>query len=551
MEEAKKSDKIEKRKEAIKGWLKNKYNLIFLAILILAIVIYLNNFNLTKKQVLWWDEADYLAYAKNLAGFPINWIITEKHNSLYPYLAAAFFKIGLGELGIKFFLQVIPAILSAALVYFMSNKMYEDKRIGLITSFLMTTFWVNLFNASRFHVDIPALFLGLLSIYVFWQGYENKEKIFGKIEAKWAIPLTVFLVILTYTIRRGYILFGAFFLVHMLASKKFKALIKDKYNWIALGIASVLFFFAEKFIFISQISDISGQYFHEEAPINFLPFQVFPAFFDSVTKMPGVLLYLFWIGAVLLLVNIAFSFGLMKKEGGTRVRADLFNFLTIVITLAFFIYVLRSPTNFGEARWYLPMAFACFILIARAATSITDYIKPYSKHAAIILLCALIAIGGYYEFKQGSDSIKGKLDSFQGIKEASILIKEMSDKEDLVLTLGQPQVEYYAERNTLNARVWGGKYSSDDVGGHFESTMQKIKENPQVRFIVITFSEPAYPEWAKKNSGNVWEIPFMQTKIDFSTGEQQINQELQYDKYNLKFKLIAVKNEVFIYEILR
>ena len=104
----KKSDKIEKRKEAIKGWLKDKYNLIFLAILILAIIIYLNNFNLTKTQVLWWDEADYLAYAKNLAGFPINWIVTEKHNSLYSYLAAAFFKIGLEEPGIKFFFAGNP-----------------------------------------------------------------------------------------------------------------------------------------------------------------------------------------------------------------------------------------------------------------------------------------------------------------------------------------------------------------------------------------------------------------------------------------------------------
>ena len=35
----------------------------------------------------------------------------------------------------------------------------------------------------------------------------KKEKIFGKIDPKWAIPLTVLFVVLTYSIRRGYFLF--------------------------------------------------------------------------------------------------------------------------------------------------------------------------------------------------------------------------------------------------------------------------------------------------------------------------------------------------------
>ena len=85
---------MEKKEEKLASFLKDKHNLIFIGILILAIAIRLYYFNVTYDQPLWWDEADYLAYAKNLAGYPIDWIVTSKHNSLYPYLAGAIFGIG-------------------------------------------------------------------------------------------------------------------------------------------------------------------------------------------------------------------------------------------------------------------------------------------------------------------------------------------------------------------------------------------------------------------------------------------------------------------------
>ncbi len=55
----------------------------------------------------------------------------------------------------------------------------------------------------------------------------------------------------------------------------------------------------------------------------------------------------------------------------------------------------------------------------------------------------------------------------------------------------------------------------------------------------------------KNYNGNtrvsIWEIPFMDTRIDFRTGEQDIKTEKTYR--NIQFKLIAIKEDVFIYEI--
>src|SRR3989338_235200 len=171
------SQKIEERKDKIKSWLKDPYNLTLVGILVFAFAIRLYYFWMTKNQPLWWDEADYMAYAKNLAGFQTSWIVTPQHNSLFPFIAALFFKIGFSDTIIKFFLEIVPSFFVVLLSYLICKNLYEDKSLALMT--------------------------GLLSVYVFFKGYERKEKIFGKIDPKWTMLLTVILVIITYSIRRG------------------------------------------------------------------------------------------------------------------------------------------------------------------------------------------------------------------------------------------------------------------------------------------------------------------------------------------------------------
>ncbi len=543
----------EKRKDKIKNWLKNPHNLIFILILIFAFIIRLYYFNLTKTQPLWWDESDYLAYAKNLAGFPANWIITTQHSSLYPYMAAIFFKFGMSEAIAKFFLQIMPSIFSVLLVYLICNAMCKDKRVALISAFLMAIFWDHLFETMRFHIDVLGLFLGLLSIYVFWQGYENKDKIFGKIDAKWAIPITIIFVILTYTIRRGYFLFGIFFLVHMLATRKWTDLIKDKYNWISLALLVFLFFLAEKFIFISQIGGVSGTYFHPENKINLLPLGVFPAYFSSSSSILSILLYLFWIGLLLIISNIFLSFDYIKKTRNSMARSDLFNLIAIIVTLAFFILIIRTPDVFGEPRWFFPLALAAFISISRASIFLTDLIKPYNKYVALIILVALLGIGGYYELKIADSSIKNKITSFDGIKQASLYLREISNENDLIVSVAVPQVIYYAERNVVQPdKIAQWTESGDTVP--LENFLSAVSNAPETKYLLISFSQPGHPDWMTRvyaNNGQVaaWEIPFMDTKIDFVNKQQDIKQSKNFE--DITFNLINIKQDVFIYEIKR
>ncbi|MCH7568282.1 MAG: hypothetical protein IIA87_02570 [Nanoarchaeota archaeon] len=543
--------RVEKRKKKIKNWLKNPYNLIFIGILIFAIIIRLYYFTLTSNQPIWWDEADYLAYAKNLAGFNSDWIVTPQHNSIFPFIISLFFLFGFSEAATKFMLEIVPSILLVILTYFLVNLLYSDKRIALISSFLMATFWVVLFNSMRFHLGVPGLLVGLLAIYVFWQGYERKEKIFGKIDPKWAVPITIFLVVLTYTIRRGYFLFGFFFLFYVLSTRNWKDIIKDKYNWIGLGVFAVFFFIVEKFIFTSKIGGVAATYINTKNPITLLPFDVFKSYFIFGSFLSNLLFYLFWIGVAVLIFSVFLSFGHIRKIQRGKVRGDIFMLITIIITLAYFIFFLRAQNSFGEPRWYLPLVLGAFICISRGTLVIGNYIKKYNKVIAVILIITLIGVGGYSQIQQADSIIKNRAGSFEGLREASLYVKGISTEDDIIISQPVPQTIYYSERKVLQPEQLVGVEGKDYT---FEEFLEKVRENTDVKYIFVSFSEPGHPEWMKQiryQNGQIsaWEIPFMDTKIDFSTGQQDIKQSKTYE--DITFTLLNVKQDVFIYEIIR
>ena len=527
------------------NWFKDSYNLTFLGILLLAIVIRIYYFILTANQPLWWDEADYLAYAKNIANLGGDWIVTAQHNSLYPFIVAGLFLLGLGEPAVKFFIQIIPSILSVWLVYAICNEIYDDKRIGLIASFLMTTLWVVLFNSMRFHVDIPGMFFGLLALYVFWRGYENKKKIFGKINSNLAIPLAVFFAVLAYSIRRAYFLFAVFILVYvLLTTKDWKKLIKDKYNWIGIVFGVFLFFLVEKFIFFSGITEVGSTYYHPENPISLGALKVFSSFFSFGSLFKNIYFYLFLIGIIFIFINLLIYLGHIKKEKNKKVRGDLFAVILVIFTLANFIFILRT---FGEERWYLPLALGAFIAVSQGILLIGDSIKKYSKIIGIIFIILLIALGGYYQVKNAEGIIKNKIPSFEGIKEAGLFLKQISNPDDIIVSVPIPQPIYYSGRKVMNPAGILNKTSNQDVS--FEEFLLKLSENTKIKYIIVTFSEPGHPNWMQQQSSNFWSIPFMDTAIDFTNNKQDIKQEKTYG--NLTFKLIALKQDAFVYEIIR
>lgn len=542
-----KPEHFEKNKSSFSNWFKDKYNLTFVGILILAIAIRMYYFVLTAHQPLWWDESDYLAYAKNLANLGGDWIVTAQHNSLFPFIVAGLFLLKLGEPAVKFILEILPSIFIVVLTYLICLKMYSDKRIALISSFLMAVFWVLLFNSMRFHLEAPGFFLGLLAIYVFFQGYEHKEKIFGKINPNWALPLVAVFAVLAYAVRRGYFLFGLFLIIYMLVTKPWKELVKDKYKWAGVLVTLLLVFLAEKFLFFSGISEVGSTYFHPENSFRVLSYlKVFGTFFSFNGFFGDMALYLFIIGIITIAVNLMLHIGYIKKDKSAKARGDLFVFITLFFTLAFFIFTRIVPEGFGEERWYLPLALGAFIALSQGILLIGDYIKKYNKVISLVLILALSIFIGYMQLQQADPIIKDKIPSFEGIKEASFYVKEISSPEDTIISQPVPQAIYYSERKVLQPEQIAGSTGSNYELKEF---LEGLEKNPDAKYLLISFSEPGYPDWMKQQSQTFWKIPFMDTTIDFTTGQQNIRPSIKYQ--NFTFTLLDVKQDVFIYEISR
>ena len=397
---------------------------------------------------------------------------------------------------------------------------------------------------------------------LFWKGYEKKEKIFGLINHNWAVPIAAVLSIITYSMRRGYFLFGAFLFLQMIISKNWKSLVKDKYNWIAAVISVLLIFIVEKFIFSAGIASVAGGYAHFDRAINFYPLQIFNLFFSNVSLgWASILLYLFWLGLIVILFKTIFSLGHIKKESNTELKSDIFVITSIIITLLFFILVLREPdkANFGEPRWYFPLLLGALICISKATTTISDYVIKYSskygKQIAAVLIIVLVGFGAYYEISSANAIIKNKIPSFEGIKQASLYLKDNANENDIILSVPEPQTEYYSEKHVINPNKWGywERYNIP-----FEPFLDAIRNDTNVKYLLVSFSEPNHPEWMKKvayanvNGQTVvasWEIPFMDTKVDFLNNIQDVKQSKSYG--DLTFNLVGVKQDVFIYKIVR
>ena len=543
------------RTEKIKTWFKDPYNLAFLGILVFAFVIRLYYFILTQNQPLWWDEADYMAYAKNLAGLSTHWIVTGEHSSLLPFFAAFFFKLGFSTAGVRFFVCFIPSILTILLTYLIGIKLY-NKKIALLSTFLIATFWELLFNGMRFHVEGPALLFGFLSIYIFFKGYEKKEKIFG-INPKWAIPLTILFVVLTYASRRAYFVFGFFFLFYMLLTKNFKDIIKDKYNWIGLFIGIALFLMIENFVFAMPITQATKTYFHTSNPFTLWPFYVFYSYFENIfNPLLSPLFYLFCFGFLILLINLFLHLGYFKKIEFNESKSDFFVFLMLVITLFYFLFIQKDGV-FGEPRWYYAVLLGSIFCICKGTFFITDYIKRYSKVISISVLVLLIGYGGYYELKHADMIINDKVESFSGIKEAGLLIGQISNINDIIISVPRPQPAYYAERKVFNPDELANKSTATST---IQDILSKLNENSNIKYIIVTLSEPNHPEWMRKDAyatnpstgQTVYaklEIPFMNTTVDFINNKQDIKKTMAYG--NITFNLIGIKQDAFIYEIVR
>ncbi|MBI2629025.1 glycosyltransferase family 39 protein [Candidatus Pacearchaeota archaeon] len=414
---------------------------------------------MTKSQAHWWDTLAYGAIAKESVYHlwtGTHFIVSESiiRAPLLPFVWSLFMRLNLSEVWVLIFLEYLPSLASVYLVYLIGKEMYNEK-IGLISAFVMSVLWINIFYTARIMTDIPSSFLVLLSIYCFFKSYENFNlKYFS---------ISIFSISLAILMRNSSFLIGATYIVFLVLIKKHK-LFKEKNFWIGgiIGAIPLIFFFLSNFLTKGDFFPALGSYASSAAAKSSYAYyiidQFFPHLFPSLFKsnystilnilkgnpfsiFGNILLTLFAIGLIIAILELFLSKGYIFKL--KRTKSHIFSLLLLILSLAFFIFYIKA----AEDRYLLIIITSLLFFSAIGLTYIYDKIKKYNKNIAVVFLVIVLALSAYSQYSYGHPIIESKIPSYYNLKQAFVWVNENTPENAVVLGDGiDPYVIYYGNR---------------------------------------------------------------------------------------------------------
>ena len=496
---------IQNRTDAIKNffldWIKDNHNKIFLGIFLFAVIIRVYFFFKTLDQAVWWDAADYLTQAKYLAG-NLNFDYTfDPHRPFFlALLWGILFRIGFGEITLRF-TELLFSIAAIPAIYLVGKSLF-NKKVGLISSFLLTIFWQHLFFSFRLMTEIPSLTFFIFAVYFFWEGYIKDRK-------KMLVWFAVFLS-LSFLSRGGALVMFAVFPLFLLIKDKFKFL-KNKQLWISAMIVFVFvstffvfIYFKEgvnplsRFLSLTPDSDLGGGgRFTNIMGIDgiFQYARFFPDYFGMI------LLVIFIISLLIVLFEVIINFDIILKKTPKNLISTLF-----VIIWAGVPFIYNAVFVGHMEPRYILMAFPGFFMIISIGFLKMKKWFQGKENLGIFFVILILLLGAYFQLSQANQSIISKSDSYKEVKQAGEWLKENTLESSVIFTRSRPQIYYYSER-----KVYGILESKEE----FETQLEEIKPN----YLMISVFE-GHPEW-------VYSYPsehnntFTPVKV-YSQGEQPV-----------------------------
>lgn len=564
--------KESKLKKFFFGWVKDNYDKIFIAVLIVAFLIRLWVFFRTMDQTLWWDEADYLSAGKKWGlGLNIYDIWYYRRGFLFPLIGALFFRTGLGEIGLRF-LMVLFSTGIVAVSYFLISKMF-NKKLALLSSVALSLTWITLFFTGRLLTDIPAAFFLLLSLLLFWKGYVLKE-------GNKFLYLFGFVFALAVLTRMQSLMLIPPFLIYIFIKEKFK-LFKNKKLWITLGI--FLLALLPHFIFYSlhygnPLADITHYYLKIGGESSSAATTSFSDMLNYFKEIPYILsgknstiftpiFILFIIGLIYFFGDLFIGIDKIKKD--PLLQNKLFILLWIISLFFLMGYIAaRANAPYVEQR-YMTAALPFLLLIALSPFSLAEKIiqknpkiNPKLLQWIIIIIIAILMVSN---IALANSLIEGKKTSYYGVKQVGELLKENSNPEDIIMSTSLPQITYYSERSTFpyDIRDYGIRQQDEELSNYSdgEKGFMEFLLDKKPRFLMTSFIFETYPEWilfqGQQGEYNIIQMPFFNSSIIYNAETSQIismDIKPEVKKENMTLKLffpnsIQEMNGIFVYEV--
>jgi len=580
-------EEIEKRRENILknvkktflSWVTDNYDKVFLVVLVLAFIIRLIIFFKTSNQPLWWDEADYLSAGKRLGlGLDIKDIWYYRRGFLFPLISALFFRINFGEIGIRF-LNVLFSTGIIVISYFLISKMFS-KKLALLTSIALSLSWVILFFTGRILTDIPAAFFLLLALLLFWKGYVLKE---GN-KFLYFFGLVFALAVLT---RMQSLMLAPPFLIYILMKEKLK-IFKNKKLWITLGIfllALIPHFILYSFHYGNPFADITHYYLKIGSETAVAQTSSFSEMFNYFKDIPYIISgvadsnpsfinnFLFNPIFLMLILGIIYFLGDLfiglDKLSKNSILQNKFFIILWIISLFFIMGFIAAQAGapYVEQRYMTAGLPFLFLIIVSPLLLVEKLIQKYFKlnkvisFLAITFVLILLLISN---ITLTNSLIESKKTSYSEIKYVGELLKENSNKEDIIMSTSLPQITYYSERSTYPYDIKAYLLRQGEKNVTYSEGEEGFKEfllDKKPKFLMASFIFEDYPEWilfkGQQNGLNFISMPFFNSSIVYNAETNQIvsiDLKGEVKKEDMILHLFFPKsvndmNSIFVYEV--
>lgn len=438
----------------IKEWLRE--NWIFVGIILFTIGIRIYYFILTQMQTLWWDEAEYMNMAGRWA-FGTDYLFGPVRPVLFSFLTSFFLKITNSELLPRLFMLLI-SIFSVIGIYYLGKELY-GKGVGLVSSFLMSIFYLNLFFTYRLLVDLPSLTFFTFSAFFFYKYYKDKSPKF--------LYLTAGLLGIGTLFKLSTAFIAVPFLIFLLMTSKLN-FFKRKEIWLSSLIFLLIlapyiiwgYFEFGGFVLMQASAHVAS-----ESYLN-----IFPIFKNYISNFPA---YLSWPILIALFAGIIF----MYKNRGEELRRDIYVLLILIIPLILISYLI----NHNEDRYILTIFPAIFIISGSFLVKLYSLIKVKNKIFAILFIILILGFTSVTQITSADSLIKSRIYSSVNVRDAGLWLKDNSNVSDIIATKSQPQIRYYSGRKTIGL---------PPTEQEFENQL-----NLNVKFYMISIFE-VHPEWA-------------------------------------------------------
>ena len=229
---------------------------------------------------------------------------------------------------------LLTSIASIILIFYFGRLLFNEK-IGLMASFLLSFFPLDIVHATQLGSDLPSAFFMALGVYVFLNAEMNRKLKYGL-----DYLLSGIFIGIGYLIRESVLLIALFFIFYIIYKRK----IKREYFLVPAGV--IIIFIIEAFIFLYLTGDptyriIKSQQYLAEAVssrYNYFGRLDFP---EGLLHYPWLFLTNNLLTYFYIFIAIALVYALINKKKETYIT--LLWFVPLLLYLSFGSY---SPTQY-------------------------------------------------------------------------------------------------------------------------------------------------------------------------------------------------------------